>query len=110
MGAKTIKVRNSNLIDAILDKGIKKWKLYVCKFINVPVLHKYRFMYNISYYAGKIEKEDVLVNSQGVAFFVSSAGKGMATIVTHDPKSESPKMFGIFHVLAKKKFNKENKK
>ena len=98
---KTIKVRKHNLIDTRQEVAFKKWKLWLCKFIKIPILHRYQFIYNIEYYAGNIYKGDVVVNSQGVAFLIMSEGNKMATMISHDPKSEQPRVSGLFNVISK---------
>jgi len=109
MGAKTVKLRKYTLIDAKMQKQFKKWKLVICKMINIPVLHKYNFLYSIDYYAGKLKKDDVIIDQKGVVFMVASAGKGMATIITHHAYSEQPKMSGVFSLVEIKEDNNNNK-
>ena len=109
--SKTIKIRKYNLIDARVEKRFKKWKLIICQWINIPVLHNYNFIYSIDYYGRvQLKKDDVLVDQRGVKFMVASAGNKMATIITHEPKSEQPKMHGVFHVINQEFLNKQQNK
>jgi len=104
---KSIKIRKHNLIQTRRENVFKDWKLKICKWMRIPVLHRYQFIYQVEYYSGKIQKGDVLINLQGVAFAVMSAGQGMATIMSHDPKSEQPRMTGAFGIIDSKQYDKK---
>ncbi len=97
--ARSVKIKKYSLVDAKLEKRFKAWKLFVCKLIGIPVLHRYNFIYSVDYFAGKLHKEDVVVDQRGVSFMVVSESNSMAIIVSHEPKSEQPKMHGILYIV-----------
>lgn len=96
---RSIKIKKYSLVDAKRENKFKAWKLFICKLINIPVLHRYNFIYSVDYFAGQVHKEDVLMDQRGVGFMVVSESNKMAIIVSHEPKSEQPKMHGILYVV-----------
>ncbi len=104
---RTVTLRKSNLFDARQELRFKRWKLIICNLINIPVLHRYNFVYNIEYIKGRLDDKDLIVDRKGVIFMVITASNGLATIVTHEAYSEQPKMHGVFTLIDRSQLKKE---
>jgi len=101
----TVKVSKAEFLKKELKSTYPKWKLMLCKWMDIAVADSYDWCYRVAYSSnlGTLKSGDVLVNSQGRAFGVIKEQSRVAVLVTPRPSVEQPLMFGTFRVLIKPK-------
>lgn len=79
----------------------KKWQLKICEWINVEANDSYLHLFMIKYRSNvtMINKDDIIINSQGVVFTVLKTSKKMAMIVTAKPSIGVPRVVGTMAVI-----------
>ncbi|MFK5981474.1 MAG: hypothetical protein QM499_01055 [Flavobacteriaceae bacterium] len=106
----TVSIQKHELIKKDLKTKYSKFQLMICKWLKVEVADNYSWAYRVQYKSNTkaLREGDVLINSEGRAFFVMKELQRVVILVTPQPSVEPPFMFGTFRKLVKPKSN--NKK
>ena len=101
----SISIQKHELVKKDLKSTYPKWKLWLCKKLDIVVADNYDWCYRIQYKGNtkSLKSGDVMINSEGRAFYVMKELNRVAMVVTPKPSIEPPFMFGTFRVLVKPK-------
>ena len=100
---KVVKLKNSNLEKKSLQTTYNWFQRLIAKLIMVKLMDKYQFFFKIQYYGGqKLNKYDIVRNSENLLFVVLDIEDDLALIATDKSLYSKPKVFGRLHLMPRK--------
>tara|TARA_R110000772_G_scaffold35637_4_gene85763 strand:+ start:363 stop:719 length:357 start_codon:yes stop_codon:yes gene_type:complete len=102
INGKIIKLKKSNVVKKERKSKYSKWQLQISKWIKVEPLDTYQYFFKIQYYGAKLKEEDIIANSENVAFMVISVLNDIAIIMSYGAFSQKPKVYGSLTIVPKK--------